>query len=127
MFADIEIRQTLRTEYKKVGLEECFEYLKQVSLCISLFVVLRTARILQRFPDEANQVRVQLGVYLEEAIYDAEELIKRDEGRQHLFCLLVSSLLTLAVCAQARSISRIRRRLCWSCRSAAKVRYCSHQ
>jgi hypothetical protein len=40
---DIEVRQSLRNEYKKVGLDECIEYLKT------------------RFP-EGNQVRSQVEV-----------------------------------------------------------------
>ena len=58
---DIEVRQSLRNEYKKVGLDECIEYLKT------------------RFA-EGNQVRSQVEVYLEEAGYDDEEKEKRFAG-----------------------------------------------
>lgn len=64
--ADIEIRQMLRNEFIKVGLEECFEYLKQ------------------RFPDESNQVRGQVGVYMEEAGYDVKEMADRSTGKVDL-------------------------------------------
>lgn len=58
---DIEVREQLRREYKKVGLDDCLEYLKN------------------RFP-EGNQVRTQVDVYLEEAGYDEDEIVKRQEG-----------------------------------------------
>lgn len=45
-----------------MGLQECIEYLKT------------------RFPDDGNQVRGQVDVYLEEAGYDEEEKERRAEG-----------------------------------------------
>lgn len=67
---DIEVRQNLRNEYKKVGLDSCIEYLQN------------------RFA-ETNQVRSQVEVYLEEAGYDEEQMDKQIEGINEIQYILM--------------------------------------